>query len=257
MVPYTTRGASVKVSSAKDLGVRCTEESSHKTYMTGVRLTDTFLAEEHRQEHHHELSAESDHAEAVDVIFELPKAYGVSVSKEHAVPFDETSSFRRFKLAAPAHGKASVKVVEQWPDFQRYEYASLGQKQVAAWLQAHFLDKDAERSSRRHVRAGRGAGAGQAARAHRAGGGRRVREKLLKLTEQLRVLKEGGAEGELRLRYVKELQTEQDRVNAFATEVQDLRNKADAARKRAETVLKEVTKPTSAETDGPEPARRG
>jgi len=257
MVPYTTRGASVKVSFAKDLGVRCKKESSHKTYMTGVRLTDTFLAEEHRQEHHHELSAESDHAEAVDVIFELPKAYGVSVSKEHAVPFEETSSFRRFKLAVPAHGKASVKVVEQWPDFQRYEYASLGQKQVAAWLQAHFLDKDAER-----ILSGVMSAQAEAQELDKRRGRteQAVAEgyaKLSKLTEQLRVLKEGGAEGELRLRYVKELQTEQDRVNAFATEVQDLRNKADAARKRAETVLKEVTKPTSAETDGPETARRG
>jgi len=258
MVPYTTRGASVKVSFAKDLGVRCKRDTENKTLVSGVRLTESFLAEEHRREHHHTLSAESDHAEAVDVTFELGRRHGVTVSAEHAQPFEETSSYRRYRLTVPAHGKASVKVVEQWHEFQRFEYARLAEQHVARWLEGRFLDAATERILS-------GVIAAQAAAAEADEKRKGVEQALTetytrqtKLTEQLKVLKDGGAEGELRLRYVKELQGEQDRVNALAREIHELRERAEVARARALDVLRDIGKAASApEGDGPATARRG
>jgi hypothetical protein len=254
-VPYTTRGAQVKVSFAKDLGVRCKKETVHYTVLTGIRLTERFLAEEHRRDQRHELSAESDHAEPVDVIFELTRAHNASVSKEHATPFEETASFRRFRLTVPPHGKASMKVVEQVMGQQRIEYASLSLMQVAKWLEGRFLDTETEKTLSAVVAAQTEALNIDQRRMSVEQAVTEGYAKLSKLTEQLRVLKEGGAEGELRLRYVRELEGEQDRVNAFANEIVVLRGQAEAARKRADAALHAAAR-ASVEEDGPTTARK-
>ena len=61
--------------------------------------------------------------------------------------------------------------------------------------------------------------------------------KQAKLSEQLRVLKEGGSEGALRLRYVNELAAEQDRVNAAETEAKRREAEARAAAERGRLKL--------------------
>ena len=63
-----------------------------------------------------------------------------------------------------------------------------------------------------------------------------------KISEQRTVLREGGPEGELRLRYVKELEAEQDKVNACEEEVRALRHKASVAREYATRTLGALTK---------------
>jgi hypothetical protein len=62
-----------------------------------------------------------------------------------------------------------------------------------------------------------------------------------KISEQLAVLKDGGPEGALRLRYVKELEAEQDKVNACEEEIRRLRDAAEAARGEAAAALERLT----------------
>ena len=241
MVPYSARGSEVKLAFAKDLGVRCKRASTSKTLVTGVRLTDGFLAEEQRREEHHELSAESDHAEPVDVVLELPKRTGRTLSTEHASAFEETSSFRRFRVTVPPHGKATLLVVEQWHESQRYEYARVAQTNIAWWLAHRFLDQATFAALAEVIAAQAEAQELDARRARVEREQAEAYTKQTKLSEQLKVLKEGGPEGELRLRYVKELQGEQDKVNACETETRALRDGAERARKLADEKLRRLT----------------
>jgi hypothetical protein len=240
MVPYRTRGAEVKLAFAKDLGVRCKHERSHKTIVTSVRLSDGFLAQEQRREEHHELWAESDHAESVDVTFELPKVHGRTLAEEFAQPFEETSSFRRFRVTVPPHGKQGVRVVEQWLESQRFDYARLTSASLGWWLENRFLDRGtfdalsdvmAAQSEAQELDARRTRVEREQAEAY---------TKQTKIAEQLKVLKDAGPEGELRLRYVRELQGEQDKVNACEKEIRTLQTGAEAARRRAEDTLRKL-----------------
>jgi hypothetical protein len=242
MVPYSPRGAEVKLAFAKDLGVRCKRVSLRKTITTGVRLTDGFLAQEQRQEEHHELSAESDHGEPVDVVFELPKLTGRTLAAEQAQPVEETSSYRRFALGVPPHGKASLRVVEQWHDSQRYEYARLTSASLGWWLENRFLDRATFDALSGVVAAQSEAQELDARRARFEREQTEAYTKQTKIAEQLKVLKEGGPEGELRLRYVRELQEEQDKVNACEKEIRALRDGAEHARRRAEETLRKLTR---------------
>ena len=57
--------------------------------------------------------------------------------------------------------------------------------------------------------------------------------KQQKISEQLAVLRDGGAEGALRLRYVKELETEQNRVNAAEADMARIDGEVAAAQREA------------------------
>ena len=63
-----------------------------------------------------------------------------------------------------------------------------------------------------------------------------------KISQQLSVLKEHGPEGDLRLRYVRELEAEQDKVNACESDIKRLLTAAEEARKSTSAKLAELIK---------------
>jgi hypothetical protein len=241
MVPYSARKVAVKLAFAKDLGVRCRRASTHHAVVSGVRLHETVLVEEQRREEHHELSAESDHAEEIEVIFELAKIYGRIVDDAHAMPFEETASFRRYKLKVPPRGKATAKVVERWHDQRSIQYQSLAAANLSEWFEGRFLDTRAFEVLSEVLAARDEAQRLDARQAQVEAHRNELYAKQSKISEQLGVLKEGGPEGALRLRYVKELEAAQDRVNSCEAEIQQLRDGADRARKRGVAALARIT----------------
>jgi hypothetical protein len=242
MVPYSARKAAVRLGFAKDLALRCKADSTQAWVATGVRLGADVILEASYREERFTLVAESDHDEPVEVIFELPKIHGRSVDESKAKPFEETLGFRRYRLMTPPAGKATLEVVERWPDTRRIAYQNLDDANLEFWAGCKFLD-ETSLGALRSVRAA-WARAGeldrQRARAEEELNG--TYQKQTKLSEQLAVLKEAGQEGSLRLRYVRELGEAQDRVNALEADIKRLRGEADGARAEASQRLKEVAK---------------
>jgi hypothetical protein len=233
MVPYSARNVEVKLAFAKDLGVRCKREATSKTVLDKVLLGAKAWAEEVRHELHHALTVESDHGEDVTVLVELPKNHGHELAPEGAQPFEDTFSYYRFDVKVPPRGRAVVSVIERWYERRRVGYESLDERRLTSWLSERFLD-DATYAKLAEVLAAYAEARGhQAARSEAERRKQAAWAKQAKLTEQLTVLKDGGAEGDLRLRYVRELEVEQDRVNACEDEDTRLAQAASAALGRA------------------------
>jgi hypothetical protein len=241
MVPYSARGVEVKLAFAKDLGVRCRRASTYRSVVNGIRVAREFLAEEQRREEHHELTAESDHPEPVDVVFEIARQHGRSLDPDHAQPFEETQSWRRFRVTVPPRGKAALQAVERWHDARRVEYKDLTATGLTAWLEGRMLDRMTFDALSEVLAAWNEASQLDARRTRVEKEQQEAYTKQTKLGEQLAVLKESGPEGALRLRYVKELEAEQDKVNACEKEIRALRDDAERARKRAAERLARLT----------------
>ena len=241
MVPYTPRDAEVKLAFAKDLAVRCRRATQQRTVVAGVRLAQGFAVEQLYREEPSTLTAESDHGEPVDVVFELPKVHGRTLHADDAQPFEETASFRRFKATVPPHGKAELVVRERWSEARHLQYTHLSARELSSWLEGRFLDPATLDELRgvleRWQEATRLEG--------RLGAVQREQQeayaKQTKIAEQLGVLKEGGPEGALRLRYVKELEAEQDKVNASELEIRRLRQAIEDTRAAAARALETLT----------------
>ncbi len=242
MLPYSARGAEVKLGYAKDLAVRCRRDSTTHHEIASVVLGDVGFVQEQRVSLVHSLRAESDHDSEVEVIFELPKAHGRGLDPDGPKPVEVTASRRRFAVVVPGHDSAKVEVREVWTTSQTIEYRHMSAAHLESWLADQHLDArcvaeltdvlkawdeagrlDQERELVKHARQG-------------------AFDKQSKLSEQLGVLRDTGEEGKLRLRYVRELGEAQDEVNRCEDQIRELRAQAEAKRRQAEKQLAALTR---------------
>jgi hypothetical protein len=233
MVPYSARGAEVKLGFAKDLGVRCKATSTSRRVTHGVTVKRTGLWLETRVEVHHELVAESDHADEAVVVFELPKIHGRWFDPAGPKPFEDTLSFVRFRATVPARSRATLSPVEVWLESSVLAYESLSDASLGPWQADGLLDPSRGDALRAILDAWRRVAELDRDRKRAEQAKRDAYEKQKRISEQLGVLKDGGAEGALRLRYVSELSAEQDRVNACDAEMVRLTAEIDQARREA------------------------
>ena len=235
---YSARGVEVKIAFAKDLGVRCKHASQTRTVTSGIRLSRDAAVEEMRAEEHHELVAENDHAEEIEVVFEMPKMHGRSFDPAHAQPFEDTLTFSRFRTNVPPRGRATVKVVERWHHAQHFQYGALNMQLLQAWLEARFLDQRAIQELGAVLAAWDAARELERQLARVTQEQQQAYEKQKRISDQLAVLKDGGKEGDLRLRYVRELEAEQDVVNRSGAEMKRLQDAIEAKKREGNERLR-------------------
>jgi hypothetical protein len=233
MVPYSARGAEVKLGFAKDLGVRCKHASTTKHVLAGVTVQGAGLLQETRTEIHHEITCESDHAEKVRVICELPKVYGRSFDDAGAKPFEDTLNYHRFAVEVEPRGRASIRIVERWVNATTIALQHLTPEWVNGCLEAKLLEERVARVLGAVLESWKKASELQATKQRAIRARDDAYQKQKRISEQLAVLKDGGAEGTLRLRYVKELEAEQDKVNRAEKEIEELDLAIDAAHTEA------------------------
>ena len=241
MVPYSARGAQVRLAFAKDLAVRCRHDTSHHSEMAGVRLGDKVLAEEHLDTCVHKLRADSDHGDDVEVVFELRKTPGRSIDNDGPKPIEETASYWRFQVTVPAHGTGQLEVSEIWRRSQRVQYSTLSASQLKAWLDRRHLDEHAYKALSGVLQAWEQAAKLDSERAMFEQIKQAAFDKQSKLSEQLAVLRDSGDEGKLRLRYVRELGDEQTKVNDCEDKIRRLYDEATEQRAEAERRLAKLT----------------
>jgi hypothetical protein len=241
MLGFTARGADVRLAFAKDLAVRCRSFATLQTVTTRIRLTADAVVEEQRYERRHTLHAENDHDDLVDVVFELPtRSHHTLTTQVGATDAGNDGVWRRFSVPVPGHQAVEATVLETWPASSTIDYDDLEPGQLEKWLAGRSLDAatvdalsrvlahwaTARRLEEQRERAEEQRGEAYAAQS--------------RIAEQLRVLGTDGAEGELRARQVRELESLQDRVSAVDSDVQRLRDEADAARQQASAELQRV-----------------
>jgi hypothetical protein len=241
MVPYSARGAEVRLAYAKDLSVRCRHDARHRSELSSVRFGREMLIQEHRDTATHEVRADNEHDEVVTVIVELPKTHGRTLDEETPEPIEETSSWRRFALEVPAGGTATLKVSDHGKHAQQVAYSQLAGLNLKRWLDDRVLDRSTYEALREVLEAWEEANR-LAERRTRLEKEREAHyAKQGQLSQQLGVLKDSGDEGALRLRYVKELAAEQDAVNAIGEEMKRLADDSERHRKLGWERLRALT----------------
>jgi hypothetical protein len=240
MVPFTARGAGLRLAFAKDLAVRCSRTTSSSITTSGVRLGDDALIEEQRHDESHSMRAENDGDAPVVVIFELPMRQGFTLWPDAPTPFEQTASHHRFRVEAPAHGAAELVVGESRPRHRRTEYYELAPDRLHEWLGERMLDAKSFRAL-----------SGVLAHWHEADDLEDQRTALVeerdqlfeaqgRIAEQLKVLRDAGPEGAVRQRNVARLDALQIQAANVEGEIRRLQAAAEAARGAATTELKRV-----------------
>ncbi|UQA61158.1 DUF4139 domain-containing protein [Polyangium aurulentum] len=236
-MPAAHAGTRVHLSFTKDLAVRCRKTSTKSVRVLSLSFDAAGILEQQRCEERHVVTLESDHAAAVDVMVELARRDGRALAPGNPMPFEETSQALRYRIEVPPRGATTLEMREQWSEARRLGYDTLEPAQVEGWRADGHLDE---------ARFSELAGALAAWEEARELEGKRARmereqqdayTRQGKIAEQLAVLRDVGPEGALRVRYVAELQTAQDRINVLESEMRRLREAADERRRAAQRGL--------------------
>lgn len=152
-------------------------------------------------------------------------------------PHETTESYWRFRFTIPA--KTTTKFVAQKRQTlsQRYGLADLNDKQLSAWIDQKYLDKATEKLlaqvvSQRHdvARIDAEIAALEHERAAIHAEQKRIRENLQSLGER-------SSEKDLRERFVKTLNVQEDRLEAITGEVRDLQGARKASEEKLQKTL--------------------
>ncbi|MDT5150392.1 MAG: hypothetical protein QOI01_2125 [Mycobacterium sp.] len=242
MVPYTARGADLRLAFAKDLALGCGRTTVTDTLTTRVRLGRDALIEEVRHDETHTLRADGDGDSAVSVIFELNRRprYELHSADDSAQPFEQTATHHRFEVDVPAHGSAELTVRESRRMQQRTDYQSLTPDRLQRWLSQRLLDDATFREL-----------SGVLAHWEEAQRLEDDRERLdeerteafeaqTRIAEQLEVLRDTGPEGDVRQRSVEQLVALQDLAAGLDADIRANRDAVDAERRAATEELRAV-----------------
>ncbi|MDX1879841.1 hypothetical protein SBE55_18690 [Mycolicibacterium sp. 141076] len=234
MVPFTARDAKVRLPFAKDLAVRCRHTSAVSDVTARVRLARAALVHEQRRERLHTLRVENDHAEPVEVIFEIVRFQGRRVeARDNVTAIADDGTNHRITVTAAGHGAVEATVLESWPLSSEIDYEHLAPGQLEEWLADRSLDAatitalgDVLDKWATAERLESGAEQVEAARSGDY-------EAQSRISEQLNVLGTDGPEGELRHRLIVDLEALRDRSTAQGEKVRQLRDDAEAHRRAA------------------------
>lgn len=234
MVPFTARDAKVRLPFAKDLAVRCRHTSAVSDVTARVRLARAALVHEQRRERLHTLRVENNHAEPVEVIFEIARVQGRSVEpRNNVTAIADDGTNHRITVTAAGHQAVEATVLESWPLSSEIAYEHLAPGQLEEWLADRSLDATTITALGgvldRWAAAERLESEAEQVQAARSGD----YEAQSRISEQLNVLGSDGPEGELRRRLIVDLEALRDRSTAHGEQVRQLRDDAEAQRRAA------------------------
>jgi hypothetical protein len=242
-LPQTAPGASVKLSFAKDPFVRRSRTTHKTSFLGSIDFRTDGIDEQQAFEERQRVTMHSDHQVSVDVVIDISRAEGRTITAEGYKDVTETNTSMSYRIAVPAGGDVVLNVCESWKQTRRIAYDGLELNQIENWRSAGLID------SKHHAALIGTLRAWEDARNADAQWTRLEREMLdlfsrqSKITDQLGVLRDSGPEGMLRMRFVSELDNAQHRILAIDEEMQKLRARAAEHRQTVQQVLASLSRP--------------
>ncbi len=239
MVPYSARGAEVRLPFARDLAVRCSRSALNSVRLDGIRIKGLVAWETHERRDTHKLVVESDHDEPITVIFEVPKRPDHRVV-EGIKPVEETTTHWRFAVEAAPRSTTDAVFVERWLHDYRLELERLDMHRLKTWLTGDKLDDETSETLRNTMDVWQQASDLEAHARQLDAEMAALAAQAEAFKEQLGVLRPDGEEGALRMRWVHELSQVVDRQKELYAEQKRLNAEAAALRASAREVLSKI-----------------
>jgi hypothetical protein len=237
LLPAATPGSPVELSFARDLGVRCRRATHEVSSIAGLTIDPGGIVEQQRREDRHVVTIESDHGAPVEVIVELTRKEGRKLAPGSVQPFERTATAMRFRVQVAPRGAAVIEVREQGDESQRFPFEEITRAQLEMWRAEGLLSEEKLEVIASVLLSWEEARALEAQRTRLEREQQDAYTKQGKMAEQLAVLRDVGPEGALRVRYVNELQVEQDKINALEAEMRRAREAANEKRRSAQGAL--------------------
>ncbi len=237
MVPFRARGAEVRVSFAKDLSMRCSNQARNEVTFQSIRASKAFVLETRERAVRHALRIENDHARPETLLVELPRQQGQRIEVPSDANVEELAAAYRVSLPVPAQGTREAEVVVRSTEYAHVAVNNVGTSELSRWIAERARGASVPPELER-ILAQFNAAEGHESQAN--GMVRVIAEKRARqesLTKQLAVLRDSGEEGQERLAVVRELRRLEAEAEALDRDVARVRALAADVRDKARKEL--------------------
>ena len=156
-------------------------------------------------------------------------------------PTETTASYHRFRVNVEPKKTAKLVVKEYHPLLNRYELSNMTDDQITYFLTQKTINAQVEQALRRVASAKNNIAVLDAQIATRKGQMSSIAEDQQRVRENMKALKGSAQEKVLIERYARELNEQEDNVQALQREMSDLRQKREAAQKNLDDMIEGMT----------------
>jgi hypothetical protein len=162
------------------------------------------------------------------VVIEHPARAGWKLTDDDAKPVESSASFHRFRLSLEPKKTTTLVVKEYRPIVNSYQLTNVNDEQIKFFLQQKMINADVEKALRRISAQKNDIAVIEAVITGRRGQVSSISEDQQRVRENMKALKGSAEEKALIERYVRELNEQEDHVQALRREISDLQQKRDA-----------------------------
>ena len=196
----------------------------------GTFVASSFLVE--RRTYHFDNKA----AEAYELVLEHPRAEGWSLD-DAAKPEEITESYWRFRLKLAANTVTDFVVNKKLMQQNRIGLADLRDEQLRFWIEQKYLDAATEKSLRQLIAIQNEAGSIQAALQQIEKERATIHQEQARIRENLQALGDRPSEKDLRERFVRSLNSQEDRLEQIDRDMHAKTRAKDECQARLEAAL--------------------
>jgi hypothetical protein len=163
------------------------------------------------------------------VVIEHPARSGWKLTDDDEKPAESSASFHRFRLTVEPKKTTTLLVREYRPINNSYALTNVTDNQIKFFLDQKMINADVEKALRRIVTQKNDIAGLDAMIAGRGVQVKSISDDQQRVRENMKALKGSAEEKALVERYVKELNEQEDRVQALRREISETQQKRDAA----------------------------
>ena len=173
------------------------------------------------------------------VVIEHPARPGWKLTDD-AIPAESSASFHRFRIEVAPKTTASLVVKEYRPIVNQYVLTNIADNDIKYFLQQKMINPEVEKALRQVVNEKDEIAALDAAINGRRAEVNGISEDQKRLRENMKALKGGTEEKALVERYVRELNEQEDQVQALTKEIAETQQKRDSAQNALNAMIEKL-----------------
>jgi hypothetical protein len=222
------------LSYAVDLGVRVKSESaSQGRRVTRLSVSRGMLVQTTEVQERHTYTVRNEDTETRSVIVEHPARADVKLSADSPKPEETTAAFHRFRLSVEPKSTRILTITESQPISATYALTNLTFDQIGVFVQQRTIDPNTEKTLRGIVAQKDAVAALDSQIAASEKETASIFADQQRVRENLKALKGSPDERDLVQRYTRQLNQQEDRLQALSEQTNALRK----AREKAQTEL--------------------
>ena len=217
------------MSYAADLGVLVdAKQRADNQHVTRVTIAHGTMTQSTQERQENTYTIRNRDTSSRTVVIEHPARPGWKLTDDEK-PVESSASFHRFRLTVEPNKTTTLLVREYRPIMNNYQLTNLTDSQIKFFLNQKMINPDVEKALRRIVAEKNDIAAIEAVITGRRAQVSSISDDQQRVRENMKALKGSAEEKALVERYVRELNEQEDRVQALRREIADLQQKRDVS----------------------------